>query len=307
MNKRILVLCVAVALAVVVIGGAGIALAQTVTPTPTDTAWVGVSLSDLNQKLATRLNLTQTTGVVIVGFVADSPAAKAGLKVADIVASVDDKAVATSKEAVTAVQAKKAGNTIAFGISRGGQSQTINVTASAAPTPTVGFRGGRGMMPGFGGFGLGHGFNLGGLPNMKDLQSLNPAERFGQFLGQTFRYLDKDGKAASAETVLGTVVEAKAEGLTIKPNEPGKGNVTYTVNKDTKVMLPGAATVDRLKTGDPVTVTTSDGKTALSVQGSFGFPTQQPGNMRQKMENWGTRFPGRGGNPAPAAPSGSSS
>lgn len=306
MKKRVFIVGLLAALAVLAVAGAGIALAQTPTPVPAGTAYVGLGLGDLDQKTATKLNLTQTSGVVVLKVVAGSPAETAGLKVADLVTSVDGKAVTKAAEAVAAVQTRKAGDTIAFAITRGGQSQTINVKAVETPQPAKPGAGPRGFMPGFnwgshGGFGFG---NLPGLPGLPDLQNRDPEQRFKQFLGQQFRYLNKDGQAVSVETVYGTVVSATKDSVTVQPNEKGKAQVTYAITADTKVRLPGGATVDRLKAGDPVVVSTTNGK-VLSISGGFGFPTQQKNNLPQQLPKgrggFGGGFPNPGTTPKPGA------
>ena len=299
MKKRMFIVGLLAALAVLVVAGAGIALAQAPTPVPAGTAYVGVSLTDLDQRTATRLHLTQTTGVVIVGVVPGSPAKTAGLKVADVVTSVDGKAVTKASEAVAAVQAKKAGDTIAFVITRAGQSQTISAKSVETPQPANAGRGLLGKMPDLGWGGRGS-FGFGGLPGLQDLQNLNPEQRFKQFLGQQFRYLNKDGQAVSVETVYGTVVSATKDSVTVQPNEKGKAQVTYAITTDTKVMLPGGATPDRLKAGDPVVVRTADGK-VLSISGGFGFPTEQKDKLQKQLPNGRGGFPdGRGGLPGRA-------
>lgn len=315
----------------------GVALAQSQgTPSPTNpaqtsaTPWIGVSLVDLNEKVAARVGVSETTGVVIAQVVGKSPAAEAGLQVGDIVTSVDTKTVAKADEVVAAVKAKKVGEQVAFTVSRKGSSLLVTVTTAEAPQAPQ-----RGKAPGanppnlrnlpslpnlpgrgLGDFGFGPGlsgrggFGLGGL--LDGLKGLSPSELFGHIMGGQFRFTDKDGNAVTVKSIPGTVVNAAKDSITIKPNDKAETGTTFAINADTKVQLPGRAAVESLKPGDQVIVVTSDGKTALTVkQGAAGSLIGNSGNLQDKLNGLRNGLQNRLPKQAPSrvtpAPSGTSS
>jgi len=287
-GKILIGAAVTLVLALVTLTGAGLALAQNPTPTPQgqQPAWVGIRIANLNEKLASNLGLSQTSGVVILEVVADSPADSAGLKRLDIITKVDGKAVANAGEVVSAVRQHKPGDQITFEIQRGGQTQSITVTAGEVPKGLPGWWPGVGPFKGWKGFGMPH---WGVLPQLKDIPL---AERFGHLLGSQFRFLDKDNKPVTVETIYGTVVSASKESITIKPNDPGLGEKTFAITSDTKVRLAGKASVESLQPGDPVVVTTTDGKTALTIQGGKMPGQEQLQQFKERLQQrW--RFPGK--------------
>jgi membrane-associated protease RseP (regulator of RpoE activity) len=312
---RIGFLAVATVAAVVALTVGGVALAQSQgTPTPvpqaqtSGIAWVGVSLVDLDTKIAARIGLSDTVGVAIAQVIAKSPAADAGLRVGDIVTSVDTKAVAKAAEVVAAVKAKKVGDKIAFAVTRKGSSLAITVTAGEMPqAPNR-----SGALPnnppgtpsaGKGGFDLGFmgrgGFGFGGL--LDGLKDVPAGDLFGHLFGWQFKYSDKDGKAVTVRSIPGTVVSASNDSITIKPNDSSESGGPFAITADTKVQLPGRGTVDTLKAGDQVVVTTADGNAAISVAGiATGSPAGGVGKQRNPMNGFGGRAPGQmPGRPTP--------
>ncbi len=309
-------------MAVLALGGVALAQSQG-TPTPNTqaqaagSAWIGVSLVDLNEKVAARIGVSETTGVVIAQVVAKSPATDAGLKVADIVTSVDTKTVTKAEEVVAAVKARKVGDQIAFTVSRKGSSVLITVTAGEMPQAPQ--RGGAqwgklpnlpGRGPGDFGFGSGFtgrgGFGPGGL--LDSLKGLSAGDLFGHFMGWQFKFTDKDGKPVTVKSIPGTVVSVTKDSITIKPNDSAETGGIFAVTTDTKVLLPGKAGVESLKAGDQVVVVTSDGKTALSItQGATGSLIGGAGNLRDRMNGLRDRLPKQAPSRGTAAPSGTSS
>jgi hypothetical protein len=273
----------------------GVALAQSQgTPTPipqaqtSGVAWVGVSLVDLNEKVAARIGVSDTVGVAIAQVIAKSPAADAGLQVGDIVTSVDGQAVVKASDVVAAVKAKKVGDKIAFAVTRKGSSLAITVTTGEmpqAPSRSGAFPNNPPGVPstGKGGFGSGfmdrRGFGFGGL--LDGLKDVPPADLFGHLFGWQFKYTDKDGKPVTVRSIPGTVVSAAKDSLVIKPNDTAESGGSFAITVDTKVQLPGRATVDTLKAGDQVVVATADGRTAISVAGvRAGSPALASGMKR---------------------------
>jgi len=250
------------------LGAAKLALASPApqaTPVPTtDQAWIGVSLVDLNSKVAGQLKLTRESGVVILDVVADSPAEKAGLKRGDVLLKVNDTAVKTADEAVKAVKAARSGDTLTLTIVRGDAEQTVKVTAGTAPTspskPTSGHRGFD--------FKFNFGWPKGWMGD--DQQNLTPLERFQRFLGQTFKYRSQDNSVVTVTTIPGTITSVSDTSVTITPNDSTASGGPFAITADTKIWAgPGKTSASDLQAGDPVVVTTKDGRTALTITKSI--------------------------------------
>jgi membrane-associated protease RseP (regulator of RpoE activity) len=277
-------------------GGGALAQSQgAATPNPqsqaSGVAWVGLSLVDLNEKVAARIGVSETVGVAIAQVITKSPAADAGLQTGDIVTSFDGRTIANAAELVAAVKAKKVGDRIAFAVSRKGASVLVTVTAGEMPsTPQPSQRGGAfsNITPGTpglgkGGFGRGFmapgGFGFGGL--LDGLKDIPAADLFSHLFGWQFKFTDKDGKPVTVRSIPGTVVSAARDSLVIKPNDSSESAGPFEITSDTKVQLSGTAAVESLKAGDRVVVVTADGKTALSVtQAAAGLPPDGSGNRR---------------------------
>ncbi|MCB9452566.1 MAG: PDZ domain-containing protein [Anaerolineaceae bacterium] len=73
------------------------------------------------------------SGVLIVEVVADSPAAVAGVKVGDLLLTVNGDTV-TADTVRDAIQAHAAGDTLTLGVERRGEAMDVNVTLAEYPT-----------------------------------------------------------------------------------------------------------------------------------------------------------------------------
>lgn len=292
MRKAVIgVLGLATAIALTSFALGGIAMAQTPTPSGDSggakTPWIGVTLVDLNERVAARLGISQTSGVAVVTVTADSPAEKGGTKAKDVVTAIDGKSTSTATEVTTAVKAKKAGDSLALTVLRDGKQVSLSIVVGERSQPTPKGQAGKANkneqaspMSRFGGL----------LDGLKDLA---PGEAFNHMLGSQWRFLDKDNKTVTIKSIPGTVISASKESLTIKPNDQAESGGPYAITSDTQVRLGGNAAVDSLKAGDQVVVTTADGKTALSVgaaahnglggwMGGRGGPKE---NMRRGFDN----------------------
>lgn len=266
------------------------------TPVPaTDQAWIGVSLADLNSKVTKQLNLTRESGVVILEVVANSPAEKAGLKRGDVLLKVNDTAVKTADEAVKAVKAAKSGDTLTLTIVRGDAEQTIKVTAGTAPATQPKQKSERYN------FKFDFGWPRGWLGD--NPQNLTPLERFQRFLGQTFKYRDQENTVVTVTTIPGTIASISATSLTITPNDSTASGGPFAITADTKIWAgPGKTSASDLQAGDPVVVTTKDGRTALTITksivevGPFFRAPKFPGWVNPRG------FPSRGSGGTSSAP-----
>lgn len=72
-------------------------------------------------------------GVVVEDLLEDTPAAKSGLKMGDVLLAVDGAEVAGLKEAITAVRRGKPGQTLAIRVRRDGEPKEIKVRVGVMP------------------------------------------------------------------------------------------------------------------------------------------------------------------------------
>lgn len=98
--------------------------------------WIGVQIETLTPEIANYYRLSQDWGVIIMGVISGSPAAKSGLQQGDIVTRLDDKKVTTVDELTDIVQAKEVGEKIKIELVRNGQN--VQITLEVAERPTTG-------------------------------------------------------------------------------------------------------------------------------------------------------------------------
>ena len=101
-------------------------------PTP----WLGVSVANLNPKLASQLDLSQETGVVVLHVIVGSPAADAGLQRGDILVSVGGTSVDGVHDVVQAVRDASPDDVLALEVQRDDTTLSINVTIGEHPWKT---------------------------------------------------------------------------------------------------------------------------------------------------------------------------
>ena len=95
--------------------------------------WLGVEPQDMTADLAHAFGLDKASGVIIAGTMRDGPAAKAGLRVGDIVQTFNGKAVEDTPRLMARIAATKPGDTIELGVYRNGKQQTIKIQAAMRP------------------------------------------------------------------------------------------------------------------------------------------------------------------------------
>lgn len=93
-----------------------------------NSGWLGVSVGEVADALATQLNL-DGRGIVIQNVVKDSPADKAGLEAHDIILSIDGVAVGESlKDAVSVITQRAPGEVVNLMVLRNGVNLPVAVT-----------------------------------------------------------------------------------------------------------------------------------------------------------------------------------
>lgn len=88
-------------------------------------AYLGVTTSTVDARVAERLDLPTTSGALIVEVAEDSPASRAGLKADDVVVEIDGKSIQNSTELRAAVVGHSPGDEISLEIYRNGSRQTV--------------------------------------------------------------------------------------------------------------------------------------------------------------------------------------
>jgi serine protease Do len=90
--------------------------------------YIGVGITDVTPENAKFFHLTSNTGAVLTQVEPDSPGAKAGLKIGDVVREIDGHQITDAGELQVAVGSKQPGTKITLGILRGGKDVSVPVT-----------------------------------------------------------------------------------------------------------------------------------------------------------------------------------
>lgn len=100
-------------------------------------AYIGVSLMNISPELREHFGAPKDAGVIVEGVQKDSPADKAGIKVGDIVLSVDGKDVRSSADLRAAMREKKEGDSVRVEVLRGRSRHTLVTTVKERETPRM--------------------------------------------------------------------------------------------------------------------------------------------------------------------------
>ncbi len=95
--------------------------------------WLGVYMRDVDEGIASYMNLPIPEGVLIMEVVKDSPADKSGLKKYDIIREIDGNKVKSAEEVSSYIAKKKPGDTIKMIIYRDKKLWTINAKLAERP------------------------------------------------------------------------------------------------------------------------------------------------------------------------------
>jgi membrane-associated protease RseP (regulator of RpoE activity) len=92
---------------------------------PGKRAHLGVRLTDLSSELREHYGAPKDSGVLVASVEEDSPAAKAGVKVGDIIVGVDGQEVESSSDLRRALKDKKDGDSVRIEVLRGRTRQSL--------------------------------------------------------------------------------------------------------------------------------------------------------------------------------------
>ena len=98
-------------------------------------AYVGVSLAELTPELREFFGASKEIGVLVSSVAENGPAAKAGVRVGDVIMSVNGKATANYRDLREAIRDSHAGDSIRIEVIRGKSRQTLVATAEEREMP----------------------------------------------------------------------------------------------------------------------------------------------------------------------------
>lgn len=95
--------------------------------------WLGVVIQDVNRGLAESFGLDRPAGALIAQVLDGGPAAKSGLRVGDVILSVDGKEINMSADLPHLIGTIKPNSEARLGIARDGDRRTLTVSIGAMP------------------------------------------------------------------------------------------------------------------------------------------------------------------------------
>ncbi len=127
--------------------------------------YLGVTLTELTPELRTHFGAPEEAGVLVSKVLEDSPAARAGLQVGDVISAVDGEAVGAGGELARAIRAHGEGELVSLELWRDQRLEVLEATLEKRQG--FGLRGIPGMVidcedEGDCDFHFGHGFDCGG-------------------------------------------------------------------------------------------------------------------------------------------------
>lgn len=89
--------------------------------------YMGVQLTTMTEDLATQRNIPYISGVLVERVVAGSPASRAGIRVNDVITSINGKGVKTADELVKEIRSYEVGDRVTLGIVRNNENINVDV------------------------------------------------------------------------------------------------------------------------------------------------------------------------------------
>jgi Do/DeqQ family serine protease len=157
---------------------------------------LGVTIQSLTPEIAKGLKISQTSGVVVTQVQPGSGAEKAGIKLGDVITSIDGTPVDTNTALHNAIGLMRVGTQVSLGILRDGKSMTLKATIGKDAGDEEGESAGEGAA------------DMHGLA-VADLDKSSPL--FGQVQGVLITGVDPDSDSAEAGLRAGDVIVAVAQ------------------------------------------------------------------------------------------------
>lgn len=96
--------------------------------------WLGVTIQSVNEDIAASLGLDKPKGALVTKFAEGAPAAKSGLKVGDLIVSVDGEDIGDSRDLARKIASYAPDKTVKLGIYRDGDERTVSVELGTFPS-----------------------------------------------------------------------------------------------------------------------------------------------------------------------------
>lgn len=96
--------------------------------------WLGAKLQAVTSEMTASLGMRRPVGALVASVLPNSPAARAGLLVRDVIVSVDGVAVDDPNAFDYRFGTRQLGGTVALGIIRNGREMRLSVALEAAPS-----------------------------------------------------------------------------------------------------------------------------------------------------------------------------
>jgi serine protease Do len=129
--------------------------------------YIGVSLRDMDERLQRSLKLRHSSGAIVQNVTAGSPAARAGVRVYDVVVAVDGRAVTDDEQLIQSIAARRPGTSATLQIVRSNRPMSITVKLAERPPAD------------------------GRVRDPEDIERPAPTGRLGSSLGLIVRTLDE--------------------------------------------------------------------------------------------------------------------
>lgn len=96
--------------------------------------YIGINFQAVDENLARALDLPETSGVVVIDVVDDSPASKAGLQSEDVILAFDGRPIKNTRDFRRYVAERLPGTDVVLTIFRDGRRKEVSVTLTEFPT-----------------------------------------------------------------------------------------------------------------------------------------------------------------------------
>ena len=146
----------------------------------TNKAYMGITPQTMTAQMAQQYRYDVTEGVFVCSVDPDSAAAKAGLKLGDVITKMDDKTISSYEDLVAAKKSYSAGDTVTLTVYREGKTIEVPLTFDAVPETAETNNSDQSTDNSYNGNG---GYGNGGYGNGGNDYYSNPWDFFNNFFG----------------------------------------------------------------------------------------------------------------------------
>lgn len=99
--------------------------------------WMGVAIQDVTEQLAKYYGIKETNGVYVAKVYEGDPAETAGIEVGDVIFSINDKKIASSRDLTLTIASSMVGETVKVRFVRNGKEKSVKVKLGKRPDPNA--------------------------------------------------------------------------------------------------------------------------------------------------------------------------